>query len=265
MSIFVSVTPFFVYIIVGALGLIIGSYLNSWVWRVHERQWRLGGRSKCVHCSRPLTWWENVPLVSYLILRGQCRTCHGPIPVDYFLVELFTPLTLCFITYHHLAADTLNPWLYFRDIFFSIVLISVFVYDYKYMEIRSGVVYGGTLVALAINYAALHLSPYSLLLGLAIGAGIFLLQYLVSKGRWIGGGDVRLGLMMGALLGSPTILFALFVAYVTGTIVAVPLLITKKKGMNSEVPFGTFLAVGAMAALVWGQGVVEWYQALVRW
>lgn len=258
-------TDLFVYFIVSLLGLLIGSYLNSWMWRVHNNQWRLGGRSKCVHCGRELAWHENIPLLSFLALGGKCKTCKQKIPLDYFLVELCTPLILVGVTYFHLNYIPLNPWHYFRDIFFSIVLISIFVYDYKYMEIRSGVVYGGTIIAFIINHFYLLFTVYSLLLGIAIGGGFFLVQYLISKGKWIGGGDVRLGFMMGALLGWPGILIALFVGYVGGTIVSMPQLILKKKNMNSEIPFGTFLSVGALVALTWGQIFLQWYQNLVRW
>lgn len=258
-------TELFVYIIVALLGLIIGSYLNSWIWRVRNNLWRWGGRSKCIHCSRELSWYENIPLASFLVLGGKCKTCKQKIPLDYFLVELSTPLVLIFVTYLHLNYLQLNPWHYFRDIFFSVILICIFVYDYKYMEIRSGVVYGGTLFALAINLLILQSSIFNLSLGILIGFTFFLAQYVFSKGRWIGGGDVRLGLMMGALLGWPGILIALFVSYVGGTIVALPLLILKKKGMNSQIPFGTFLSVGTLVALLWGATIVSWYQNLVRW
>jgi prepilin signal peptidase PulO-like enzyme (type II secretory pathway) len=111
----------------------------------------------------------------------------------------------------------------------------------------------------------LGFSIYSLALGALIGSGFFLVQYVLSRGRWIGGGDVRLGVMMGALLGWPNILVALFVSYILGAIVAIPLLIMKKKGMKSEIPFGTFLSVGTLAALLWGNQVINWYWNLIKW
>ncbi len=263
------------YLIIIVLGLLVGSYLNSWMWRVRHHEWTFGGRSKCVHCGRELAWYENIPLISFIALQGKCRTCNGVIPVDYFLVELVTPLLLVGVTYYHLNFVSLHSWHYFRDIFFTILLISVFVYDFKYMEIRSGVVYGGTIVALITNFLILQSSNlqsvYSSqfiansVIAMAVGGGLFLLQYIISKGKWIGGGDVRLGVMMGALLGWPNILVALFLAYVFGTVVAVPLLIFKKKNMKAEVPFGTFLAVGTFVTLLWGPIMVEWYQHLIRW
>jgi prepilin signal peptidase PulO-like enzyme (type II secretory pathway) len=99
---------------------------------------------------------------------------------------------------------------------------------------------------------------------MAVGGGFFLLQYLVSRGKWIGGGDVRFGVMMGVLLGWPNILVALFIAYVLGAVVAVPLLIFKKKKMKSEVPFGAFLAIGTAAAMFWGSWIVNWYVGMIK-
>ncbi len=261
-SFLMSVVP--LYIGIFLLGTVVGSYINSWIWRVHNHQWLWGGRSKCVHCSRTLQWYENVPIVSFLVLKGKCRTCRAPIPFDYVVVELIVPLLFLIVTYVHLASAIINPWHYFRDIFFTVVLTVIFVYDYKYMEIPSGVVWGGALVAFAINYFTLFLSPWSLVVGLAIGGGFFLVQYLVSHGRWVGGGDVRLGAMIGVLLGFPGILVGLFCAYMFGMVVAVPLLLTRAKNMHSEIPFGTFLAIGTYIALMWGEKIVVWYSSLVR-
>lgn len=250
------------------LGLILGSYLNSWIWRVYNHKWRFGGRSECVHCSRQLTWWENIPLVSFVFLRGKCKTCKKPIPSDYFLVELCTGILFVIVAFIHSQSFNLTIFqsslVLFRDLFFTALLIVIFVYDYKYQYILSGVVWAGAIIALAFNYSQLLLAPYSLLLGMAIGGGLFLAQYLISKGRWIGGGDVRLGVMMGALLGWPNILFALFISYILGALVSIPLLIFKKKGLNSQIPFGTFLAVGTFITLFWGGQIVGWYLNLLK-
>ena len=260
--------PFLDYFIlsgIGFLGLSIGSFLNSWMWRVRESPpaggW--GVRSKCVSCRRELSWYENIPLVSYVFLRGRCRTCHAVIPLDYFIVELVVPALFLGFTFYHLNLPAFNPWHFFRDIFFGIILIIIFVYDLKYMTILSGVVWAGAVGGFIINYFFLHQSLLSLLIGAAVGGGFFLTQFLVSKGRWIGGGDVRMGVMMGLFLGFPTILVALFVAYIAGSAVAIPLLFLRKKTGQSAIPFGTFLAVGTFVALLWGDQIVGWYSGLI--
>jgi prepilin signal peptidase PulO-like enzyme (type II secretory pathway) len=101
--------------------------------------------------------------------------------------------------------------------------------------------------------------PLSLALGIALGAGFFAAQYAVSGGRWIGGGDIRLGALMGALLGWQSLLVALFLAYVSGALVAVPLLARRTKQWGSTIPFGTFLSVGALIALYFGADIIAWY------
>jgi prepilin signal peptidase PulO-like enzyme (type II secretory pathway) len=258
------IVPLFGYIILFFLGICLGSYLNSWMWREHEGV-SLRGRSKCVHCKRNLGWFENIPLVSFLALRGKCKTCHKLIPVDYFLVELAMGLGFLLLGWHHFNYGQIIPALLFRDFFFFSLLAVIFVYDLKYYLIISNLVWSGVAIALIINLGFLHVSLFDCSIAIVIGAGFFLLQYLVSKGRWIGGGDVRLGVMMGALLGFPNILVALFIAYVGGGLVSLPLLIFKKKGMQSQIPFGTFLSVATLVTMLWGSQIASWYLGLVGW
>lgn len=254
---------FLMYFLIFILGAIAGSYLNSWMWRVHEGKWTFGGRSQCIHCARQLAWYENIPFVSYILLRGKCRTCKGKIPPGYFWVELLTGIFFVKAAMFHIYFTSFNPLEFFRDIFFIVLLIVVFVYDLNYQIILSGVVWSGTIIALGINLFIFRSSVFGLLLGMAVGGGFFLLQYVVSKGRWIGGGDVRFGVMMGALLGWPNILVALFVSYVLGALVSLPLILAKKTTMKSEIPFGTFLAVGTFATMFWGNQIVSWYLSLL--
>lgn len=254
---------YLICIFIAFLGLILGSYLNSWMWRVHEGKWQWGGRSMCIHCSRQLAWWENVPLVSFVILKGKCRTCKGVIPPRYFGVELATPILFIVVAAWELHFPTINPWQFFRDIFFTALLVVIFMYDLTYYEILPGLMLLGALVALAINIFTLHLMSLSLVLGMVVAAGFFLLQYLISKGTWIGQGDIYLGILMGALVGWPNIIVALFIAYVGGALISVPLLAFKKKTMNSPIPFGTFLAAGTLVALLFGDAIVRWYLGLL--
>ncbi len=264
MSFLSFISPLFVYFILAIFGLTLGSYLNSWMWRVHEGKWQWGGRSMCIHCSRILTWKENIPIISFIILGGKCKTCQEKIPKDYFLVELITAVLFVVVAVIDVNRGV-SEWHVWRDIFFIALLVVVFVYDLKYYLVISGVAYGGAAIAFFVNFYFLHFTLYSLLLGLAVGGGFFAFQYIISKGRWIGGGDVRLGLMMGALLTWPNILVALFFSYVLGAAVSIPLLIFKKKGIKSEIPFGTFLAVGTLVAMLWGSQIMNWYVNLIKW
>ncbi len=257
-----AIESWLVYSFIFALGLVLGSYLNSWMWRIHEGKYVFLGRSMCVNCSRYLAWFENIPLVSFLALRGKCRTCKIKIPSSYFFVEFATASLFLFLAMIDVNAGV-APVRMFRDLFFAALLVVIFVYDAKYGEIVLGVTWLGAAIAAIMNLKYFGFNFTSLLLGALAGGGFFLLQYLVSKGKWIGGGDMHLGLMMGVLLGWPSILVGLFVSYVIGAIVSVGLILFGKKSMGSRIPLGTFLSIGTLVTLLWGSEIVKWYLSLI--
>jgi prepilin signal peptidase PulO-like enzyme (type II secretory pathway) len=166
-------------------------------------------------------------------------------------------LTIVFAYHTQFAPFRLE--IFWRDIFFTTLLLIIFVYDALYYIILPRLVWLGVVVGLVFNYGVLEASLQSLLLGAAVGGGLFLAQFVVSKGRWIGGGDVRLGVLMGVWLGWPAIMVALLIAYVVGAVVALFLVAFKKKGWQAELPFGTFLTTGTFVSLFWGQAIVQWY------
>ena len=253
----------FAYIIIFFLGLALGSFLNPWIWRARENIRIIHGRSICPHCRRQLVWYENIPILSYLFLRGKCRTCRQPIPYHFTFVEAGTALLFVFIAWKNINSPVIVPALFFRDIVFSILLIIIFVYDLLYQEILPAVVWFGVLAGLGFNLY-LGVSVLAMLWGALAAGGFFFLQFVVSKGRWIGGGDVRMGIMMGVWLGWPLVLPALFIAYFAGAIVSLLLLILRKKAWASATPFGTYLAVGTFFALLWGERIVGWYVKVLR-
>lgn len=257
---------FFVFIF--AIGLCLGSFINSWMWRIRDNCRITNGRSVCVHCRRQLRWYENIPLFSYLFLGGRCRTCHKKIPVFYTLVEWAVAVLLVLIfIYHvnHLGQRQLySEWHVLRDVFFLAILAITFMYDYLYGEVLIRMIFWGILIGLGINYFPLHYSGVSLWIGMAVGAGFFLLQYLISRGRWIGGGDIWIGAMMGAWLGWPQVLLAIFLAYVMGAGAAVILLVSGRKKIGSAVPFGVFLTTATLFTLYFGNTVIQWYLNLLK-
>lgn len=253
----------FLYIIIFFLGLALGSFLNSWIWRARENIRIINGRSICPHCRRQLTWYENIPVLSYLFLRGKCRTCRQPIPYHFTFVEAGAALLFVFIAWKNLNGPAVTPALFFRDIVFSILLIIIFVYDLLYREILPTVVWFGVLVGLGFNLY-LGVSVWAMLWGALVAGGFFWLQYVISQGKWIGGGDVRLGIMMGVWLGWPTTLAALFIAYLAGAIVSLLLLALRKKTWASATPFGTYLALGTFVTMLWGNEILRWYLGLIK-
>lgn len=253
------------YIFIFVCGLILGSFLNAWIWRTRENIRVVSGFSMCVHCRRMLVWYEKIPLFSFIVLRGKCRTCKKLIPASYFWTELLTAVALTMVFYYHVNINTMfSEWWMMRDVFFLTCLVVIFVYDWKYQLVLSRIVWPGVLIGLAINHWALNYKLSDLLLGMVIGGGFFLIQYLISHGRWIGGGDIRLGLMMGAWLGWQLTILALFLAYILGAIYAIILLLGKKATRNTEIPFGIFLALSTFFTLYNGRELVEWYLGLLR-
>jgi len=257
---------YFAYFFIFVCGLILGSFLNSWIWRTREniRVISSGSFSICVNCRRTLKWYEKFPVLSYLFLYGKCRTCKKNIPWHYTAVELATAVLLVMVAVSFMNDVHFSEWNFLRDIFFLTFLIIVFVYDALYREVLSRIVWSGAIIGFLINYFYLGHSFNSLVLGALVGGGFFLLQYVVSNGRWIGGGDVRLGFMIGIWLGWPNVLVALFLAYILGALVSAGLLILKKKKWASEIPFGTFLAVGTFVALYYAHDIIVWYLGLLR-
>jgi prepilin signal peptidase PulO-like enzyme (type II secretory pathway) len=142
------------------LGLILGSFLNSWIWRTRENIKVLAAsRSMCVYCRRQLGWRENIPLLSFMILDGKCKTCRRPISWRYPLVELFTALVLVLIAWYHVRfLPAFEVWRWLRDVFFVTFLIIVFVYDFLYQEVLLRIVWPGALIGFCINYFVLGYS-----------------------------------------------------------------------------------------------------------
>ena len=258
------------YIFIFLFGLVIGSFLHVVILRLRSGEPIAWSRSRCPHCREELRANELIPLVSFMVQRGRCRHCREKISWQYPLVELCTGLLFILITYRLAAGysplvilgnwETLVYWL--RNVIFVCVLIVIFVYDLRWSLILDKVTIPAMAVALVINLY-LGLDWRLLLLGGLIGLAFFALQFIISKGKWLGGGDLRLGLLMGLMLGWPQVLAAILLAYVIGALTAIPLLIMKKKNMNSEIALGTFLTLGTLIMLLWGKEIIGWYVSLL--
>lgn len=252
-------------IVVFIIGLIFGSFLNAVIYRLHAGQSFVVGRSACPHCRHVLSTLDLIPLVSFVFLGGRCRYCQHKISWQYPLIEAVTALLAVALYYFFLTSG--QPLSSFAAPRFWIValytlfLIIIFVYDLKYYLILDQVIIPALVVAVFFNLVSGY-DWQNLLLGAVVAAGFFSLQYLVSRGAWIGGGDIYLGALMGAMLGWPQILVGLFLAYGIGSLAAVPLLLSGAKKMNSQVPFGTFLTLATFITLLYGPRLLTWYQSL---
>lgn len=238
------------------LGAIVGSFLNVVIFRLHAQSSILG-RSLCLFCKKFIQWYDNIPIFSFFRLRGKCRWCQQKISWQYPLVELTTGILF-------LLAYWQSPTLIllFRNLIFIAVLIVIFVYDWRWYLILDVITVPATVFAFFVNLF-LGYGLGNLLLGAVIGGGFFLMQFLVSSGRWIGGGDIRLGILLGVMLGWKLLLVTLFLAYLSGSIVGLGLIIAKQKKFSSPMPFGTFLAAAAIVSLLYGEPLWQWYLALI--
>ena len=256
-----------VFITIFLTGLAVGSFLNCVIYRMAPRQnfcGGLGGRSFCPHCKHQLPCQDLIPVFSFLILRGKCRYCRQKISLQYPLVELATGLLFIFVTTYNFQLTTYNLLNTCFLLFVSCFLIVIFVYDLKHYIIPDKVIYPAIVIALIYNFLRSDLLGRSdLLLSLllsAFGAATFFLAIvLVSRGKWMGMGDIKLAFLMGLILSWPNILVALFLAFFLGAIMGIGLIIAGKKTFKSEVPFGPFLVSGTFLAMFWGQNLIDWY------
>ncbi len=243
----------FMNLFVFLFGLVVGSFLNCVIYRLETKQTFLKGRSFCPYCKQVLKWQDLIPVFSFLILRGKCRYCRKRISYYYPLVELFTAI-IFFLIFWHLDFGfdlTFGFW-----ILISSFLIIIFVYDLKHFIIPDKIIYPAIFIALLRT--VLGVPPRTVLVAFG-AAGFFLLIVLISRGRWMGVGDIKLAFLMGLLLGFPYILVALFFSFLIGAIIGIGLILAKRKTMKSEVPFGPFLVTGTFVVLFLGQRIIQWY------
>jgi prepilin signal peptidase PulO-like enzyme (type II secretory pathway) len=254
---------FLVEFIVFIFGTAIGSFLSACVYRMRRRETLLG-RSHCSNCGYKLGFFDLFPILSFLCLRGKCKKCETPIDREYFLTEIATGAVFLFsFLFRWSGAGNANDFSFviLRDWLFLSGLIFIFIYDFKYQEIPDAVSIPLAICLFAVNLF-LGADWKNLLLAVGAGGGFFILQYLVSRGKWVGDGDIRMGALLGAGLGWPFVVFAVFIAYILGGIVSAWLLISRRKKMQSRIAFGTFLALGGFVAMYWGEKVIIWYLTL---
>ena len=246
------------YITITLLGLMVGSFLNAVIYRLKSGDSIVKERSKCPSCKQKLGPIDLVPVFSFLYLKGKCRFCKVGISWQYPIIEIVTT-ALFVIGYYYfgLTGELIAFWV------LTCFMIVIFTYDLKHYLILDKVTVPGIIIALLFALFIYQLTFWQIFLGAIIGGGIFWLQYALSKGKWVGGGDIRLGLMMGIFLGWEKLLVALFLAYIIGAIVAIALILGGKKGMKSQLPFGTFLAASAVITLLFGDQIINWYLSLL--
>jgi leader peptidase (prepilin peptidase)/N-methyltransferase len=257
-----TVPPALVVAFFAAFGLIVGSFLNVCIYRLPLKQSIVWPASRCAKCQRELSWYENVPVVAWLVLGGRCRTCHERISAMYPIVELVTG-ALFVGAYLLYGATPLG----FVRIAFGCAMIVLFVIDLQHRILPNVITVTGVPIGFALS---LFLPPgwRESLIGLVLGGGVL---YVIGEAYYrlrgidgLGMGDVKMLAMIGAFLGWRLTLVTLIFASFSGALAGVALLASGRGGMKAALPFGTFLAVGAGVAAVAGEQIFSWYLSFYR-
>jgi leader peptidase (prepilin peptidase) / N-methyltransferase len=247
------------------LGLAAGSFLNVCIDRLPGDESLLHPPSHCQACQRRLAARDLIPLFSYLWLHGRCRYCQASIPKRLPWVELATGIIFAFLYWYCGLTPELGV-----IAFYTCLLIIIFVVDWEQGIILNKVVYPG--MAAALLFALFLSQPWitqlkfhgiaNFALGSAIGFVLFVLIAIISRGG-MGWGDVKLAALIGLATGFPLVFVALIMGAITGGLVAVFLLVTRKRGRKQSLPFGPFLSLATWITLLWGSNVLSWYLGIM--
>ncbi len=296
------------------LGFILGLVLGSFAKAIADRSLTnrsFWGRSYCLKCKKTLAWYDLLPVFSYILLKGKCRSCHKKIPIEYFLIEVVMGVLVGFLfwqTFNNLQFLSFNLQFSFQlstvlldlilKIFFITILAILFITDIKDMFIPDRVIIPAIKIALLyiivetvykIGYLYYYLTRtelgkillsrsdyfqrhafytaepalYAILTGLGIGAFFFSL-IILTRGKGMGGGDVKLGALMGVVLGFPNAAVAVVLSFLTGAIFALALILVGKKRFGEHIAFGPFLVLGSLMVMFWGDKLINWYLRLAK-
>lgn len=265
------------------VGLCLGSFVNALVYRLHwqethkkakpaeSRKYSIKtGRSLCPNCKHELAAIDLIPVVSWLSLGGHCRYCHHRISVQYPLVEGLLALMFAFsyLLWPYALSSAENVTAFSLWLVFLTGFLALIIYDIKYLILPNKIIFPLIFIAIAGVIVEFIIGSDTELLvsslwGCVVGGGLFYVLFQVSKGKWIGGGDVKLGFLLGILVGGPGSAFLmLFIASLLGTVYSLPLIATKKLKAKSRIPFGPFLIVAAIIVQLFGPAIIDWYTRL---
>jgi leader peptidase (prepilin peptidase)/N-methyltransferase len=247
------------YSYVAAVGLVIGSFLNVLIYRLPRNKSVVSGRSVCPHCGTKIPFYHNIPVVSWILLRARCSSCKGTISFRYPLVEILNAVLYLFFFY----MDGLT-WHFVLHCYLSSALLAIFFIDLDFQIIPDKITLPGIVIGVAVSF---FLSPPGVvdsLIGVAAGGGSLLaIAYL---GQWLfkkeamGGGDIKMAAMMGAFLGWQKIFIMFFGGALIGLVVSlVWMSLSAKVREHRLIPFGPFLALAALIALVYGDQLIDLY------
>lgn len=244
-------------ILAAVFGLAVGSFLNVCIYRLPAGESVVSPPSRCPKCGYQLRWYDNVPVASWVVLGGRCRHCRAPISAQYAIVELVTALLFVVVVW-------LTPpgVLLASRLVFVCLLVTLFAIDLEHQILPNVITLPGVAIGLMLSAGA-PIGWQNALIGAVLGGAILYtiaaLYYLVRREEGLGMGDVKMLAMVGAFLGWKAVLVTLVLSSFAGAIVGVGLIVAMRGGLRLALPFGTFLALGALTAMLVGEPLVEWY------
>lgn len=246
-----------VYFFISLLGLAFGSFASVIIHRLHTQEKGIfKGRSKCPHCKKQLETRDLIPVLSYLINRAKCRFCKKSISARYLLLEL-SMAGLFILTTLLIGPENKGELIFY--LFISFVFVILTFYDFLFQEVPDEISLPAILITIIYMLVTEKIGWLSLGVGVAVPVLFFSTLHFASQGRWLGGGDIRIGGLMGALLGWPVVLIGLFFGYLTGSIYSLLGVVAGKFNRKTQIPFVPFLLSGAYIAIFWGEALLDWY------
>jgi prepilin signal peptidase PulO-like enzyme (type II secretory pathway) len=253
-------------IVLAWLGLCLGSFAGALVWRIrHKKDW-VRSRSQCESCGHSLKALDLVPVLSWVFLGARCRYCKKKLSLQYPLMEIALA-SVFLVSYYFWPGGliTTGDWVLFITWLICLVgLLALLVYDLHFMLLPAGVAILGRLIYIVGYEPNRGAALLGWGLSIAVASGIFALIYLMSQGKWIGDGDISLGIITGTLLADFGKSFLMiFLACLLGSLVAAPAIISRRKTMAAKLAFGPFLIVATAISLLFGGEIIDWYKGLL--
>ncbi|MHB8483082.1 MAG: prepilin peptidase [Nitrospiria bacterium] len=245
-----------IYITVFLTGVVIGSFLNVAIYRLPREESIVFPASHCPSCRQPIPWYDNIPLIGFILLKGRCRFCHEAISFRYLIVELLNGLGYLFLLRQFGPGWECLAY----SILYSSLLVITFI-DLSHQIVPDVITLPGMVIGVLVSSTLLSIGLVNSVTGLFLGGLLFYLVAVLSRGG-MGGGDIKLIAMIGAFIGWKAVLLTIFVSALTGSILGICLMIFMGKNRKYPVPFGPFLALGAMVSVVWGNEIIFWYTHL---
>ena len=247
-----------VWLSVFTLGTIIGSFLTVCIHRIPDGKSIVAPRSACPACGTQINWYDNVPLISFLRLKGQCRACQGPIATRYPVIELINGLGYLLVVWRFGFIWETVVYAGLFSVFWVVTWI-----DWDHKIIPDVITLPGVVIGILCGSLVLPTGWLNSLLGIVVGGGILLVlawlsPYVFGK-EGMGGGDIKFLAMVGAFLGWQQALITLMIASVFGSVIGIGLVVFKVMKKDQYIPFGPYLALGAFIAMLWGTDIWQWY------